>query len=301
MTGFSGEWLALREPADHAARDSTLVDALAAALAVHASGDIAVVDLGCGTGSNLRALAPHLGPLQAWTLIDNDPALLGSARTVLAAWADRAEARGSHLLLKKDGRQIRVTFSAADLAAEPAAILDPAPDLVTAAALFDLVSVGWLGRFAEAVAASGAVFYTALSYDGTEVWHPPHPADAAMQAAFLAHQAGDKGFGAALGPGATAALAEAFGRRGYAVRTAPSPWRLGPDDRSLIAQLKDGKAGAVAETGLVPRDVVTAWAAARHAPDTTALIGHADLLAVPRSAAGEHPPEGPVPADEVMV
>jgi SAM-dependent methyltransferase len=290
MTGFSSEWLALREPADHAARVSALIDALAAALAERSMGDIAVVDLGCGTGSNLRALAPHLGPCQTWTLVDNDPALLETARMVLAAWADRAEARGAHLVLEKDGRQIRVAFSAADLSADPAAILDPAPDLVTAAALFDLVSAGWLGRFAEAVADSGAVFYTALSYDGREVWQPPHPADAAMQAAFLAHQAGDKGFGAALGPGATAALAELFGRRGYAVRTAPSPWRLGPEDRGLIAQLKDGKAAAVAETGLVPRDAVTAWAAARHAPDTTALIGHEDLLAVPGSATREHTP-----------
>lgn len=289
MTGFSSEWLALREPADHRARDAALVDALAAALAKRPAGirDVAVVDLGCGTGSNLRALAPHLGRSQTWTLFDNDPALLASARTALAAWADRSETQGATLLLEKDGRQIRAAFAAADLSVDPAGIVAPVPDLVTAAALFDLVSEAWLERFADAVATAGAIFYTALTYDGTETWSPPHPADAAMQAAFVAHQAGNKGFGAALGPSATSALAKAFGLRGYAVRTAASPWRLGAADRDLIARLKDGKAGAAAETGLVAADVAAAWATARGEPETSAVIGHADLWAEPGSASGQ--------------
>jgi SAM-dependent methyltransferase len=296
VTGFSPAWLALREPADHRARDRTLVEALAATLAARTAGlrpaprALAVVDLGCGTGSNLRALAPHLGPEQTWTLVDNDPALLAAARAALEAWAERSEAHGRDLVLESGGRRIRVAFAAADLFVDLALIRASAPDLVTAAALFDLVSQDWLDRCADAVAASGAVFYTALSYDGIEAWRPPHGADAAMQAAFLAHQAGDKGFGAALGPGATAALVATFGQRGYAVRTAPSPWRLGPDDRDLIARLRDGQAAAVAETGLVSGAVVSAWAAARGRAHTTAVIGHTDLLAWPGSAPGEHSP-----------
>ncbi len=292
MTGFSSDWLALREPADHRARDRGLAEALASLLAARSggTGSVGVVDCGCGTGSNLRALAPRLGPSQEWTLVDHDPALLAAARTALADWADGAAEHGAQLLLETGGRRIRVTFLSADLAADPAAILPPAPDLVTAAALFDLVSSAWIDRFADAVAATGAFFHTALSYDGTEAWLPPHPADAAMRAAFLAHQAGDKGFGEALGPGATAALEAAFARRGYAVRTAASPWRLGPEDRALIARLRDGQAQAVAETGLVPGAAIAAWAEARGRPDTTAVIGHRDLLAWPDSAPGEHPP-----------
>ena len=42
-----------------------------------AGGPITVVDLGCGTGSNLRATAPLLGPEQHWTLVDYEP---GAAR-----------------------------------------------------------------------------------------------------------------------------------------------------------------------------------------------------------------------------
>lgn len=281
MTGFSGEWLALREPADHAARDPGLVAELALALVGHA--EVAVVDLGCGTGSNLRGLAPHLGPRQSWRLVDHDPALLAAARSALLDWADHGETKGESLVLIKDGKRITVAFAALDLSAGPGTAIDPAaaPDLVTAAALFDLVSEAWLDGFVRSVAEAGAVFYTALSYDGSEIWDPPHPADGAIQAAFLAHQGSDKGFGSAMGPAATAALAGIFCREGYAVSTASSPWRLEPDHRDLIGQLKDGKAAAAAETGLMAPGEISDWSTARSRPGTTVLVGHADLLAVP--------------------
>ena len=280
MSGFSPDWLALREPADHAARDPGLVAALARVL----PGPVRAVDLGCGSGSNLRALAPHLGPDQDWVLVDHDPALLIAARSRLAAWAERAEATGDGLVLHRDGARIAVRFNALDLAAGPEAALSEAPHLVTAAALFDLVSEAWIAALARAVAAAGAVFYTALTYDGAEEWTLPHPADAAIHAAFLAHQGGDKGFGPSLGPAATAALARAFQAHGYAVETANSPWRLGPGEAALLHQLAEGTARAAAETGRVAPEEAEAWREARQAPGTGAVIGHRDLLAVPPPA-----------------
>ncbi|KMO43062.1 hypothetical protein VQ03_09465 [Methylobacterium tarhaniae] len=277
MSGFSPDWLALREPADHAARDADLVAALARAL----PSPLRVVDLGCGTGSNLRALAPHLGLRQDWVLVDHDPTLLAAARSRLAAWAERAEEAGDDLILHRGGARIAVRCRALDLAADPAAALAGGPDLVTAAALFDLASEAWIAAVARAVAGIGAVFYTALTYDGQERWTPPHPSDAAIHAAFLAHQAGDKGFGPAAGPGATDALAKAFRGHGYAVETAASPWRLGPDEAALLHPLAEGAARAAAETGRVAAAEAASWQAARRRPGTGAVIGHRDLLAVP--------------------
>ena len=89
MTGFSAAWLALREPADHRARNAAVRDAAIAHLAGKAAPRL--VDLGCGSGSNLRALAPYLPSGQIWRLVDADPLLLQAARQALTLWADRTE------------------------------------------------------------------------------------------------------------------------------------------------------------------------------------------------------------------
>ncbi|HEX8665638.1 MAG TPA: class I SAM-dependent methyltransferase [Beijerinckiaceae bacterium] len=277
MSGFSADWLALRESADRRARNPELLARLKARFA--GQSEIEVVDLGCGTGSNLRALAPHLPSRQAWTLVDHDPALLAAARERLSAWADGA-AEGELLRLAKDGAEVAVRFVEADLAGGVGALLAGRPSLVTAAALFDLVSPAWIEGFARAAAAAGAVFYTALSYDGTERWTPPHPAAPAMLAAFVAHQGRDKGFGPAAGPRATELLAQAFRGHGYTVLTAASPWRLDSEDAALMQALAQGTAAAVRETGTVPEETIRDWLDARLSA-TACEIGHADLLAIP--------------------
>ena len=68
MSGFSPDWLALREPVDHRSRDA----ATAARLTEHFAGrqTVSVVDLGCGAGSNIRATYRLLPSAQAWTLVD---------------------------------------------------------------------------------------------------------------------------------------------------------------------------------------------------------------------------------------
>ncbi|MBL8587525.1 MAG: class I SAM-dependent methyltransferase [Methylobacteriaceae bacterium] len=277
--GFSADWLALREPADHAARDAGLAAAAAATLAEKRTPHI--VDLGCGAGSNLRGFAPALGPRQRWTLVDYDPRLLAAAREALTRWADRAVVEPDGLRLEKAGKLIDVAFRQADLAADPAAPLAGEVDLVTAAALFDLVSQEWLERFADALATRRLPLYTVLIYDGIERWSPPYAADAAALAAFHAHQATDKGFGLALGPQAAPAFDAALARRGYRVRRARSPWRLTAADAPLIRELADGAARAIAETGRLPAADVESWRIARRAA-SACEIGHEDLLATPR-------------------
>lgn len=275
---FSPEWLALREPADHAARSAALL----ARVAAHFGGrpSLNIVDLGCGTGSNLRALAPHLPDRQRWHLVDLDMGLLAAARTRLAAWADEAAEEGHTLVLRKGGKHLRVSFVGGDLTRELDRLLNPGAELVTAAALFDLASGPFIDAFVDELALRHLPFYTVLTYDGTERWQPPHPADAAMLAAFHAHQKTDKGFGQAAGPAASRLLGEAFGRVGYRVLRAPSPWQIGSDQTGLMRELARGFAGAVLETGKVPEALVADWLAARLA-GTSCEVGHEDLLALP--------------------
>ncbi|AZO76206.1 MULTISPECIES: class I SAM-dependent methyltransferase [unclassified Bosea (in: a-proteobacteria)] len=277
MSGFSPDWLALREPADHAARNPQVLAAVGSTFAGRQS--LSVVDLGCGAGSNLRGSYSALPVRQHWTLVDADSRLLSVARRKLAEWADEAQEQGEELVLRKDDKTLTVDFRQADLTKELEWVLGWQPDLVTAAALFDLASARWLERFAASLVSMRLPLYTVLTYDGRENWEPAHPEDQRMLAAFHHHQRSDKGFGPATGPDATEALAQAFRKAGTAVTVGESPWQLGPDQSDLIRELAAGIAAAVSETGHVSPEAIAGWLEAKRGASVS--IGHQDLWARP--------------------
>jgi SAM-dependent methyltransferase len=276
MSGFSLEWLRLREPADAAARNADIAKAVAARFALRDR--ITVVDLGCGTGANLRATAPLLPNAQSWTLIDNDRDLLGAAREDLCAWADHSERDGASLRLKKDHAAITVTFETIDLAHELESVFANSPALVTASAFFDLVSETFIRNLAKLCAENRAAFYSVLTYNGVQRWNPHRPADNQIASAFHRHQLRDKGFGPAAGPLAPAHLADLFRTNGYLVQEGDSPWALGRNDRMLIDELVRGYAMAAGETGLVDTKMLETWVKVQR---SSAEIGHTDTFAVP--------------------
>jgi len=252
--GFSADWLALREPADHAARDEALLSAAATA----AGPAPVIVDLGCGTGSTVRAFGGHVAQTASWRLVDNDPDLL------------------THATRAAGGKATTHQIDLRDLDALP---LDGA-SLVTASALLDLCSRDWVAGLAQRLAARGLPFYAALNYDGVMNWTPHDDADDAVTLAFNRHQRGDKGFGPALGPDAASAIADVFAAAGYRVVEAESPWRLGADHAALQRELVQGIAEAAHEAGAAE---ARSWGSTRTTAAERALchIGHRDLLALP--------------------
>ena len=283
MNDFSAEWLQLREPADHRSRNPALGAEIARLFADKKT--VRIVDLGSGLGSNLRALAPQLPCAQQWRLLDHDTDLLGRALTHLGRWKTGV-AKGDTLTLSADGRSIDVRTETVNLAQNVANIFADTPDLVTAAALFDLVSVEWIERLADALAERRIPLYATLTYNGEDRGEPTHPLDAAMIAALHVHQHTDKGFGPAAGPDAVKALQKAFTARGFSVRIAASPWRLDDSDAAMLTMLGNGVVTAVRETGRVSAKEIAAWQRF-HMPDgrwrgVAWTVGHADLLAVPK-------------------
>jgi SAM-dependent methyltransferase len=263
---FSPEWLALREPADHASINAAVRAALADAVAERPA--LKIVDLGCGAGSNLRGLSPALPSGQHWTLVDYDPRLLEAARTRLTGFPT--------------DRIASIAYRQADFSGGDFEPLIEGADLVTAAALFDLVSPAVIGNLAAAVARRRQIFSTVLTYDGIAAWLPADPADNGMREAFNRHQHGDKGFGPAAGPDATEALARAFADHGYRIVRGKSPWVLDGSFAELRRDLDRGWAGAVRETGMVPGATIDGWLERRLAdPSAVTIVGHEDILALP--------------------
>jgi hypothetical protein len=295
MSGFSAAWLALREPVDHRSRNAMLQKQIVNFLNQRAPvvpGLLQITDLGSGTGSNLRALAPHFGAMQCWTLVDYDADLLGAARTTLLSWADDVldsntpnlicevgSFSGSlePLVVTKNMKTIAIRFRCADLLADYRSILNEPADLITAAAFFDLVAEPWLADFCAALSKP---LYTVLTYDGKETWGPPNALDADVLRAFHAHQSTDKGFGAALGPIAAERLQSLLQNRGFITACAPSPWRMDYHDRALIEQLAMGTAGAAREMCVLENSGIDQWEQARRQA-SHCEIGHIDLFAYP--------------------
>ena len=276
---FDAGWLALREPVDHRSRAAALVPILQAGW--KGGGWSRILDLGSGTGSNLRYLARRLRGTQEWTLLDHDSALLARVevpepiRMVNWVHGDLTD-----LGLKAVGEA----------------------HLVTCSALLDLLPEDWLRRLVNACCgtACGALF--ALTYDGEIRWsaseraaHLGHstsdevedPDDIPVRQAVNAHQRRDKGRASALGPAASTAAEAFFREAGYRTWRLPSPWRLGPEDGDLARALVDGWERAALELEQRPGRVrrIHDWAERRRqtiaAGDFTLTVGHQDVLALP--------------------
>jgi SAM-dependent methyltransferase len=288
--GFSADWLRQREPFDARARDGAAerlhLSARLAPLRPDPGNPWRVIDLACGTGANLRWLAPRLGGTQEWLVADHDAALLRRWPERLGLLADAA-VPGDPLVFAGPGFQAAIVRRQIDLAQQLDALPWHAAHLVTASALLDLVSAAWLHRVVAASAAARVALLFSLSVDGRHGWSPADPMDATVMRLFGAHQRRDKGFGPALGAGAAAVL-----RRGYRVFSARSDWvlegRNGPQAAALQRALVDGMAAAATEQDPALALPLQAWRQRRLAlADAGSLrVGHVDLLALPPAPPG---------------
>jgi len=271
---YAPEWLRLREPADAAARAEELLDPLRIRLADRpgGAGGSAVHDLGCGTGSMGRWLAPRLDGAQHWVLHDRDPYLLHFA----AVGSPRAAADGSRVTVEtRRGDVGRLTPDALTGAG-----------LVTASALLDVLTREEIDTLAAACTGAGCPALLTLSVAGRVELTPSDPLDAEIAEAFDAHQRRD----GLLGPDAVTVACEAFAERGATVRVHPSPWRLGPEESALTAQWLRGWVGAAIEQRPELSERAERYLrerlAACEAGELRVVVHHSDLLALPKPAGG---------------
>src|SRR5688572_31509 len=210
-------WLAVRETADRTARSTELASAVVNTLPRDRT--MRILDLGAGTGSNMRYLWGYLNGPQDWLLVDSDAALLSEANVRTEA-AQQTVPRTTLGYLRIETRTMNLgPFD------QPEIFLGR--DLVTASALLDLTSEAWIGEVARMCRVVGAVALFALTYDGRSGCDPADPDDEMIRELMNRHQRhNDHGFGRAAGPDATDAAERAFRAEGYNVRRASSDWVL---------------------------------------------------------------------------
>lgn len=263
VSRVSPAWLRLREPADATARSAEL------AVLRQLSDPALIWDLGCGTGSMFRWLAPRIPVRQHWIFCDRDGELLRQAR--IDATIDG---------LTIQTRQCDATLlTASDLRGA---------SLVTCSALLDLLTVEEIERIATACVGAGCPALLTITVTGQVRLSPPHPLDTEFEAAFNAHQRRVTGGRRLLGPDAVVAAADAFTRRGARVTMRPSPWCLDAGSPELLAQWFAGWVAAACEQRADLTPAADAYTAQRleslAAQQLSAVVQHADLLAIPATA-----------------
>jgi SAM-dependent methyltransferase len=262
-------WLALREPADAAARAPELVEELRSHLSGHRG--LSVHDLGSGTGSMARWLAGRLAGPQRWVLHDRDADLLRRA----AATPPTAAADGAPVIVETRRRDV-TRLDPAELAGA---------SLVTASALLDVLTADELERVVAACHRAGCPALLALSVTGRVELTPGDPLDPTVSEAFNDHQRRTTAAGRLLGPDAVGVAAAAFARHGVVVEDRPSPWRLGAGQASLVAQWFSGWLAAACEQRPELRAATRSYADRRRAQATagelSVTVHHRDLLAWP--------------------
>ncbi|MCS5720201.1 SAM-dependent methyltransferase [Herbiconiux sp. CPCC 205763] len=264
----SSDWLALREGEDARARSRELALAAAGALG---RGATVVHDLGSGTGSMMRWLAPILPGPQTWVLHDWNPALT-------------ARATAGSAPLDREGRAVTIRTRGGELADLRAADLDGA-SLVTASALLDVLTSEEVHAVVQASVTVGCPVLLSLSVTGDVRLDPPDPRDDVVMEAFNAHQRRLANERRLLGPHGAAVVRELFLEAGWSVRTIDTFWHLSARDPLLLEQWFDGWLGAALEHRADLRTDEVVYRERRSAQQRSgalsAVVGHVDLLAWP--------------------
>ena len=268
-TRVSARWLALREPADAAARAPDLVQRLGPHLP--ATGRQVIHDLGCGTGAMARWLAPLVPGPQHWVVHDRDADLLD----VAAADSPGPAADGAAVTVEP--RQSDITrLDPGDLAGAA---------LITASALLDMLTEDELAGLLTVCVGAWCPALLTLSVVGRVELTPADPLDRPVAAAFDAHQRRTTERCRLLGPDAVAVALEELGRLGAEVLVGPSPWRLGALQADLAAEWLTGWVGAACEqqVELAPetRGYTRRRLAEARAGQLAVAVDHADLLVLP--------------------
>jgi hypothetical protein len=282
--GFSEAWLTLREPADHAARSLSMPGQIRQWR--ESMDSINILDLGAGTGSNFRYLAPHLGHRQQWTLVDNDSRLLGTVQNVLEKWASQKQisftSSNEQICIESASFSANVNCQLNNIDHQMSALEFHSADLVTASALLDLTSAAWLDELAIQCLKYNCAALFALNYNGHIRWAPEFSSDEIVTDRLNQHQLQDKGFGPALGPKAVAYLARCLENGNRRLLTVDSNWNLTVNQSELQQVLINDWASATLTLGLKDQSIITQWQQARMSSikqrKSALTVGHSDIL-----------------------
>ncbi|MFP4090101.1 MAG: hypothetical protein ACLFUB_01765 [Cyclobacteriaceae bacterium] len=282
------QWLSHRYPCDTAARNPEIEKKCLDYFKDKSV--LKVVDVGAGTGNNFQYYFSKFNQQQHWTLLEQDEALIEACRHSLMAYCEKHEyevrQEKNGLQIKFDGRSAEVVFCRGKLQQIEKCVDLKQTDLVTANAVFDLLSFEDFEEFVIKLTAWNVCLMATLNYYETS-FLPFSEEDGRFINYYHTHMLRPQPDGIAMGPNCSEEMLDLLSRHQMLIEQEASQWHLKKYDTTMHHYILHFFDHALRELNLSPheQEEVEAWLRSkRRLSDQHQLeiiVDHSDIFAYP--------------------
>lgn len=251
---------------------------------------ISILDAGCGTGSNFHYYFEKLPKEQEWTFLDFEQNLLSACKERLKEYARKqnykVREQDGVLSIKSAGKQAQVRFIKGDLGEVEHLTDMKTTDLVTANALFDLLSYDQFDSFACKLSAYNVCLLATLNYYETS-FLPYTEEDGRFVRYFHTHMTRPQPFGAAMGPNCTEEMLDLLNEHQMMIEQEGSQWHLKRYDTTMHHYLLHFFEHAVRDLSLSDSEITELEEWLEHKKRMSQdhkleiIVDHSDIFAYP--------------------
>ena len=254
-----------------------------------------LLELGAGSGSLFRWLAPIVGRTQHWLWLDNDDALLERGIHLTAHWAQRLgyavqrSEEGTELTLQTPRGTWSIEARGYDLNDPPSMLPLDEADAVTCSAVLDLFSEDWLDELLHAIVQRP--FYAAINVIGRDRIRPHRLEDELIWRGYILDQVGNARLLDPLGPDVPNVAREVCKELGLQYVSTRSDWIIRRQHHAMLRYMIGFVTNAARQALPQYRRRVDRWERRRRqeiaAGRCTLRIGHVDVLVSVAERAGK--------------
>lgn len=281
-------WLEHRYPCDEAARNPNIEKKF---LEYFSQRDrLHIMDAGAGTGSNFRYYFSKLPEQQEWILLEQDATLLQACRDRLNRFAEENQyhlsEKGDQLLISSDRRQASIRFVQDKLENVKSLTDMEQLDVITANALFDLVSYEQFDAFAAQIACYQVCLMASLNYYETS-FLPFASEDGRFIQYFHMHMLRPQDFGEAMGPNCSEEMLDLLAAHEMKCEQEGSQWHLKRYDTTMQHYILHFMEHAIRDLNLSDKEIgdMESWLEEKQQMSREhqleIIVDHSDIFAYP--------------------
>jgi hypothetical protein len=281
-------WLEHRYASDEAARNPSIEKKFIKYFSERDS--MHIMDAGAGTGSNFRYFFSKLADEQHWILLEQDAGLVAACREKLIEFASkhqyRVEEQAEQITIRSEYKSAHIQFLRGKLQDIKDLTDLKQLDVVTANALFDLVSYEQFDTFASEIACYQVCLMATLNYYETS-FLPFSAEDGSFIQHYHTHMMRPQDFGAAMGPNCTEEMLDLLAAHEMKCEQEGSQWHLKRYDTTMQYYILQFMEHAIKDLNFSGQEVdkLEAWILEKRQMSLDhqleIIVDHSDIFAYP--------------------